>query len=271
MWVFGLATTIVMLSLWGRAVVSDQESLADSASAVVSSGFVEARIERWLGDALDEATDLGDERAALSARRIVSDPAVDAVIEGVARDLVAGALDPNASEVRLDLDEIIAPVLPTIAGVLADEGVPLDAAGVVAAVADTPDVVFSTAAVEETASAVADSRAAMSIAVVVGLLVMSVSGAGAVVLSEDRRRQLRILATRLAVSGLTFAALLRLGAWAVDPSGGRSPVAVLLTGQIWVPLGVAAVGAVLGAIAWSQRRATGPPVVESEPRVLADA
>ena len=270
MWVFGLATTIVMLSLWGRAVVSDQESLADSASSVVASGFVEERVEGWLGEVLVEATELGGDESASAASRIVSDPAVAAVIDGLARDLVAGALDPDAPEVRIDPDEVIAPVLSTVADVLSDEGVSIDTAALIATAAASPDVVLAAGALEETSSVVADSRAALSIAVVAGLVAMVLSGGTAVVMSGQRPRQLRLLATRILVSGLTFAVLLRLGAWAVDPSGGRSSVGALLSDQLWVPLLVAAIGAVLGAVAWSQRRAKGSPDTEPEPQVLVE-
>jgi hypothetical protein len=44
-------------------------------------------------------------------------------------------------------------------------------------------------------------------------------------LAEEHLAMIRSLAVRLAVSAITFTILLRVGAWATDPSRGRSPLA----------------------------------------------
>jgi hypothetical protein len=81
---------------------------------------------------------------------------------------------------------------------------------------------------------------------VIAATAMLLAGATAVALSDDRVRMARSLAVKLAVSGFTFAIVLRLGAWAVDPGGGRAPFAaggaVLLRSNGGVLLTIAGVG-----------------------------
>jgi cytochrome bd-type quinol oxidase subunit 2 len=99
----------------------------------------------------------------------------------------------------------------------------------------------------------AAARTALTRVMAVGIAAMVLAGALAVVMSGDRRRQIRGLAVRVAVSAATFAVVLRVGAWAVDPSGGRSPLAaggaVVLGAKGHVPAFVAAVATVAAALA----------------------
>ena len=72
---------------------------------------------------------------------------------------------------------------------------------------------------------------------------------------------LRTLSMRVLLSALSFAVLFRLGAWALDPNGGRSPVAtggsIVLESNGHVFIIIAAVAAVVGGIgawvAWRRR------------------
>mgnify|MGYP001824156813 CR=1 FL=1 len=94
-------------------------------------------------------------------------------------------------------------------------------------------------------------RGLLSKVVVVGLGGMLVFGAAAIALSDDRVRQLRTLVIRIGVSAITFAIVIRIGAWAVDPSGGRSPIAaggaVLLRSNGHILAAVAASAAAVAA------------------------
>jgi hypothetical protein len=76
------------------------------------------------------------------------------------------------------------------------------------------------------------------------MLVMLASGTVAVRMSEDRRTMLRSLLHRLAIGALGYAVIFQLGAWILDPGGGRAPVrsaaARLIGAKLWVPLVVAA-------------------------------
>lgn len=78
---------------------------------------------------------------------------------------------------------------------------------------------------------------------------------------------LRGLAIRIAVGAASFAMIFRLGGWALDPRGGRSPIAAggaaLLTSNLHVFLIVALVaGAAAGGIGLViHRQQQGQPVV----------
>lgn len=74
-------------------------------------------------------------------------------------------------------------------------------------------------------------------------------------MSEDRRAVLRSLLHRLAIGALGYAVIFQLGAWILDPGGGRAPVrsaaARLIGAKLWVLLAVAAGAAGAG---WLLRR-----------------
>ena len=95
---------------------------------------------------------------------------------------------------------------------------------------------------------------------------MLLSGVAAVALAEERARQVRGLAVRVGVSAATFAVLLRLGAWALDPGGGRSPLAaggaVILSssGHVLVIAALIAGGIAVFATIGVNRRRRAPAV-----------
>ena len=104
---------------------------------------------------------------------------------------------------------------------------------------------------------------------------MLLFGGAAIMLNRDRIRQLRALAIRVGVSAITFAIVIRIGGWAVDPAGGRSPIAaggaVLLksNGHILasVAVGAAVIAAAMSVILLRRRRpkpTTSDPVDISE-------
>ena len=115
----------------------------------------------------------------------------------------------------------------------------------------------------------------LSKVVVIGLAGMLLSGAAAVALADERIRQLRALVIRVGISAISFAVIIRIGGWAVDPEGGRSPIAaggaVLLrsNGHVLaaVALGTAVVAAGMSIFLLRRRRsqpATPEPVDPSE-------
>ena len=52
LWLFGIATSIVLIGLWGRSVAGDQATLEASTRAVLESEIVNDRVTDWLGDAI---------------------------------------------------------------------------------------------------------------------------------------------------------------------------------------------------------------------------
>ena len=101
------------------------------------------------------------------------------------------------------------------------------------------------------------------------------SGSIAIAASRDRLVEVRRLMTRLALAGISFAILLQLGSWILDPGGGRAPieesVSLLLSSKWSVPAAVAGVAAIVALALWLFGRwftpvAMSPPTVESTTR-----
>ncbi len=271
MWAFGLATTIALLALWGRAVVADESSLAEAAGSVVASGFVDDRVSDWLSDSLAAGAGVAPAQAGPIVEALLADPDVERALAEVVEDTVAAALDPAGAELRIVPAEVLDPVAPTIVTALAAQGVDVSLGEVRSTLGSSPELVLDAAAVEAAGEAADGTRGVLTAALVLGLAGMAAFGGTAIALSGDRLDRAKLLANRVIVSGLTFAVVLRLGAWAVDPDRGRSPVSDLLTAEIRVPLLVAAVGACVGSVAWIMMRRAVPGVVEEpgEPRPLA--
>ena len=254
LWLFGIATSMVLIGLWGRSVAGDQVTLEASTRAVLESEIVNDRVTDWLGDAITAAAQLSGDDVAAVVAAVDDTPEMQIAVDGVVDQAVAAALAPPGSATVLDLSAAIESLAPVVADALEERGVVSDADTVRAAARQVPSIVLSaddTVAVGNTAREV---RGLLSKVVVIGLSGMLLSGAAAVGLNEDRVRQLRSLAIRIGVSAVTFAIIIRIGAWAVDPAGGRSPIAaggaVLLKSNGHV-LAAVAVGAATAAAAIS--------------------
>lgn len=272
LWAFGLATTIVLVSVWGRAVTADEVTLAESADAVLASGYVDERVESWVGDALVAATAVSPDRTGAVAERVLASPEFSTARADVVDQLVAAALDPSAGTVTIEPADAFADVVDVTVEALAAEGVAVEPAVVATGLAALPPVTLDDVGLGGIDGGVAGTRTFLTRAFLAGLAVVAAAAAAAVATSRQRTRQVRDLATRVAVSGVSFAIFLRVGAWATDPAAGRSPIAaggsVLLGSHGHVPLWVAGVAtgvALVAAVTVRRRRRSpaGPtPVVE---------
>jgi len=99
-------------------------------------------------------------------------------------------------------------------------------------------------------------------AALLGMLLMLLSGWAYVTAYRDRMRALRSLLSRFALGALSFAVLLKLGAWIVDPDGGRAPVNESLShlaDSKWVvPLTLGLVSSGAAILVWLFRRRVRP-------------
>ncbi|HEX9644751.1 MAG TPA: hypothetical protein VGC11_12235 [Acidimicrobiia bacterium] len=262
LWVFGVATTLVLAGLWGRAAITDPLTLGRAAEAVLESRVVQERISEWLVDGMAGLDDAGDAGTAALVAAVGARPEVDEVRDALIDDVVAAALAPPGSRREVDVAAAVALLVPVVleevdrAGLAADPGVlerSLTQAGEVVLDGGTGTWLDGLAVRAQTA---------LTRVMLVGLLGMAIAAAGAIWLSEERSRQVRSLILRLGVSAATFALFLRLGAWAVDPAGGRSPLAAgsaaLLSARGEILLAVAmAAAAALGTITVVRRRSSG--------------
>jgi hypothetical protein len=262
LWVFGVATTLVLAGLWGRAAITDPLTLGRAAEAVLESRVVQERISEWLVDGMAGLDDAGDAGTAALVAAVGARPEVDEVRDALIDDVVAAALAPPGSRREVDVAAAVALLVPVVLEEVDRAGLGADPALLERSLTQAGEVVLDGGTGTWLDGLAVRAQTALTRVMVVGLLGMAIAAAGAIWLSEERSRQVRSLILRLGVSAATFALFLRLGAWAVDPAGGRSPLAAgsaaLLSARGEILLAVAmATAAALGTITVVRRRSSG--------------
>jgi hypothetical protein len=262
LWAFGLATTLLLVGLWGRAVTHDQATVEESVRSVVDAEVASDRIYTWIEDGVMSATDID----SVTTQRVISGLRDHPEVEGAVDDLVGqfiGALfSADGGETTVELTDTLAPVVPLLVSGFAAYDVSLDEAVVAAALAEAESLDLETGDVAAVARLVDNARALLSLIVVISAAILAVTGSIAVWLSQDRMAMIRTLATRIALSALSFAVLFRVGSWALDPDRGGSPIArggsILLGSNSDVFLFAAFFGAAVasgvGWFVWRRRR-----------------
>jgi hypothetical protein len=263
LWVFGIATTISLISLWGRAVVVDTGLIRSAAATAATADLVVDRVESWVVDELPEVEGTGLLEEAFAQ------PGVDQAIVGLVEAVVVAASQPVGGTVVVDVAEHLAPAAEVIAGLAAEQGRPLEEAAVAEAIARLRPIVIRSEGSAPIVGAGSPAARGLYLATLSALAVMIVAGSGAVALADDRRLMVRSLFNRIAVSAFSFAIITRLAWWVLDPGRGRSParsaVAQLVGAKWWVPLVVAAVAAIASAVVWWRRRIPVTPEAASPP------
>lgn len=223
LWGFGFATTLLLIGLWGRSTSTDERTIAESSTAIVTSDLVRDRVADWVEDGFADAglamaTPVGD-----AVDRILAIEEVRAVLDGLIAESVAALVANDETAPQIDVAVALAPASPLIAAELGlDETIVREAIARVKPI----DLSASDAArISDTADAV---HGALTLAAVLAAVAMAMFGTASVVLSDDRRTMVRGLAIRVALSAFSFALLFQIGGWLIDPNGGRSP---LLTGS----------------------------------------
>lgn len=254
LWLFGLFTTVLLIGMWGRSVTTSERTIEDGTRAVLESDTVSDRITAWIADGIEtSAGELPDGVATDAAGAVWRRPETQGVLATAVDRLVEAALAPPGNDVPIDLSELLRPVAPVVVGELGERGISVSSEAVAAALEAAPTIMLTTEGERGFSSMVADARALLTNVVAVGLAGMVVSAIVVIFLAEERLRQLRSLALRVVVSALTFAILLRIGAWALDPRGGRSPLAaggaVVLASSGHVLVFAAVIAAVIATVA----------------------
>jgi hypothetical protein len=253
LWLFGLSTTVLLIGLWGRSVATDEVTLETSARAVLESELVNDRMDEWIGDAMAVAADRAPDDIAGAVADVTSSRAFRNVLDDLVDQSVAAALAPPGEAVTIDLSGSVEAMVPGVVEALSRSGVEVDRDVIRADVAALADVVLASPRSRDGAGAARSAAQILTWVFVFGLGGLAVNGAAAILLAPDRLRQARSLGVRLAVSAVTFAIILRIGAWAVDPRGGRSSIrtggSVLLASNGHVPVLVALVAGAMVACA----------------------
>ncbi|HYJ24582.1 MAG TPA: hypothetical protein VE027_06225 [Acidimicrobiia bacterium] len=238
-WVFGLASTVLLVGIWGRAVVVDTNELADTLSPLAAGDMVSDRLATWLESELVNAG-VDGVGASVAADQVLAHPSVGPVLEELVAEGVEAAAsgDPNGGTV--DVAAILLPASGQITTGLNEAGVPVTNEQVEAALARLDPLVIRDASDQPFVGASSPLAANLGTAAMLGALLMLFAGTAYIVMSIDRMRAFRALLTRFALGALSFAVLLRLGSWLVDPEGGRAPFresfALLANSKWMVPL-----------------------------------
>jgi hypothetical protein len=241
---------VLLGGIWGRAVVVDTGELADTLSPLAASELVAGRISAWLEAELATAG-LGQAEAAEMAGRVLAQPGVGPVVEQLVAEGVEAAATGDPSATSVDVAAILTPASDRIASGLNEAGVPVTAEQVVAALSRLDPIVVRDPADRPLIGAASPLATSLGTAAILGAGLMAISGTAYIAMSRDRVRALRSLVTRFALGALSFAVILRIGSWLVDPEGGRAPFresfALLANSKWMVPLtiGLAAAGAAL--------------------------
>lgn len=261
-WVFGLATTVALVSMWGRAVAEDPSAVIDAARPLATATVVVERFEDLVAEAMSATfgMDPGVSRQVVDGAFQQVD--ADEILAGLLADMVRAAASTDRTVI--DVGDRLLPLAENISERVTASGYPVDTEAVVNVLRGLQPVV-----VEGTGRIGPSSPTArgFSTATLVGLVLMAGSGAGLVAMSEQKVTTARSLLARIAVSAFTFAVLLRVGSWISDPAGGRAPVrravSVLLAQKTWVPMAVGSI-TLAASTAWgwarrNRRRPTGRP------------
>jgi hypothetical protein len=260
-WVFGLASTVLLVGVWGRAVVTDTDELANSLSPMATSQLVADRFAGWLETELVESG-VDDSTAGDTTDRVMASPELSPILGDLVGQAVLAAASSDPSGAVVDVATVLSPAIPQITVTLNEAGVPATETDVARAVEELDPIVIRDPL--QSAFVGPESPLAARLGTAVMLAIVALIGAGLVYVraASDRMSGLRSLLTRFALGALSFAVLLRVGSWITDPRGGRAPVGEtisLLAQSKWmIPLlmGSAAAGAAL--VFWVFRRRVRP-------------
>lgn len=260
-WLFGLASTVLLVGLWGRAVVVDTDALAESLTPLAGSDVVADRFSTWLETELVQSGVDGP-TASVAADQVLEHPAVGPLLEDLVAEGIeaAASADPTGSSV--DVAGILGPSSAEITAGLNAAGVPVSPEQVEVALSELDPLVIREPSDRPLLGASSPLASTLGTGALLGVVLMLISGSAYVLSSRDRVRALRSLLNRFALGALSFAVLLKIGSWIVDPAGGRAPVGeslALVADSKWVvplSLGLGSLGA--ACIAWLFRKRMRP-------------
>jgi hypothetical protein len=258
LWVFGLATTLLLVGLWGRAVTIDESTIARSTEVALSADMVTDRVYDLIGDGLVGATGVSSEQADAVLSVIRDTPEAEAAIGALVTDVVAALVAPPGGDTTVDVAAALAPLVPAVVDELDHRGVAVPEGDVEAAVESIDPVALEGGTTIPVGAVTEQARAVLTRGVMIAAAILFIAGMLAVAVSEDRWSMVRSLAIRIVFSALSFATLFRLGGWALDPDGGRSPLrrsgSILVESNLNVFLIAAGLAAVVAATIWVVRQ-----------------
>lgn len=248
-WLFGLAASILIGSLWGSSVTGDRDTVSEVVSEVALEQIAQERIVGWVTEGVGSVGLIVPDEGPV-ADRLLAMPATEQVLVRLTDQIVDAAFAPVGDTAYVDPASALLPAVPEITQVLVDSGVPVDertVAAVLSSIEPTPLEDGGELAVTGAATKVST---ALGLAAALAGVAMLILGGGAVAVSPDRTAAVRHLAYRMTLTSLSLAVMLRIGSWIADPAGGATPwrtgLSTLLGSHMHVPLLVAGVAASVG-------------------------
>lgn len=256
-WAFGIALSVLLVSIWGRAVVADTESLAEALAPMVRTEAVIEFVADWMGEEMVESG-IEPEVVEPTVSYFVGSSAVAEAADVFAAEFViaAASTDPDGSSI--DMRALLGPAVPEVASGLGGLGIEVDESTVRGVVEGLEPLVIRTPGEPALLGPASETASRLGTASLLAVVALLVFGWGFVALSEDRLAGLRSLFQRVSVGALSFAVFLRLGAWVLDPAGGRAPipetVSNLAESKWLVPLQIALAAAIVSGAIYLTRR-----------------
>jgi hypothetical protein len=261
-WIFGIATSVLFGALWGRAVVIDTDELGESLRPLSETGEVANAFSDWMTTELVESG-VPEAQAQDATQDALVTAAVSTALEGLVVDVVNAAATDGEAGGSVDMAAALAPTVPTLSSSLQSSGISVTEQQVGAVVADLDPLVIREP--DQGAIVGDNSRLAtrLGTAVLVAIVAQVVFGSLYIFAGRDRLQRAKTLLTRFALTGMSFAVLLKLGSWVLDPNGGRAPISEtisLLADSKWViPAMVGVAGAIAAVMVWLVRASVNPP------------
>lgn len=271
-WAFGMSVSILLLSLWGRAVVVDTDTLADSLSPLAGSGVVTDFVGDWMAD---EMVDAGADPAMVepAVDHYLQSSEVGNTLDQLVVEIVHAAASSDPAGATIDMAALFGPSVPDMAAGLTTMGFGVTEGQIADVVEQFDPLVIRQPGAESIVGPNSRTAARLGTAALLAFIALIGFGLGYVAISEDRVGAIRSLATRVAVGGLSFAVFLRVGSWVLDPDRGRAPVqetlSVLARSKWLVPLQVAVIAGVVAGVIYVGRRMLRPVGASPSPDELS--
>jgi hypothetical protein len=269
LWTFGLATSLFLLGMWGRTVVVDSHTLESSARTIIDADLAAGRINTWFEEGLASAADLDSDTARSVVSSIESRPEYRQAVDVIVGAFVDTLFATDGDNGRVDLDAALSPLVPIVASELAQRDVPVEVDRIEDALDDAGIIELDSGEAASIAAVVTDARIFLTEVVVVSLLAMFITALIAVSLATERLVMVRQLSTRVMVAAVSYAMILRIAGWALDPRRGRSPIvggtAMIFSSNSQVFLFFAGIAAGIAALGyWLAARNRPAAVVPSQ-------
>jgi hypothetical protein len=254
---FGISLSVLFVSLWGRAMVVDTDALADSIVPLARAETVVHFVTGWMSEEMVDSG-VAPDLVEPAVGYFLSSSALGQTVDEFAEEVVDAAASSDPAGSRIDMRALIAPAVPEVTLGLIGLGYDVSDHQIREVVEGLDPLVIRSPGSSPLLGPASQTAARLGIASLLAAVALVVFGGAFVRLSDDRLVAIRSLLNRVAVGGLSFAVLLRLGAWVIDPSGGRAPVLETLSnlaGSKWlVPLQLGLTAAVMGAGIFIWRR-----------------